>query len=207
VTLGFDLTPYGADGDFGGVTERAVRAFQTAAELDVDGVVGKDTWQALLQVNADTLPAPAVHRGPPPPDFPPLVTNAERHAWFGQFSHRPVPGGDGAAQILGTWIADRTTIVEIPQLKRIPGIIHQGQRVGQGPRTGRVRCHELVADQLRRLWQAGALREVEKADAKIETLDDLIEELETEGARIQVQGRALTDEDLARLQIIQHTIS
>ena len=38
----------GADGDFGINTEKAVRAYQGAKKLTVDGVVGKNTWAALL---------------------------------------------------------------------------------------------------------------------------------------------------------------
>ena len=45
--LGYDLGKYGIDGDFGSATEKAVRAFQKASGLTVDGVVGKDTWNAL----------------------------------------------------------------------------------------------------------------------------------------------------------------
>lgn len=36
------------DGIFGPETERAVRAFQTENNLSVDGVVGRNTWQALF---------------------------------------------------------------------------------------------------------------------------------------------------------------
>ncbi|HEV2761003.1 MAG TPA: peptidoglycan-binding protein [Acidimicrobiales bacterium] len=39
--------PCDADGDFGGRTEKQVRAFQAAHGLDVDGVVGGQTWEAL----------------------------------------------------------------------------------------------------------------------------------------------------------------
>ncbi|MBB4740625.1 peptidoglycan hydrolase-like protein with peptidoglycan-binding domain [Actinoplanes octamycinicus] len=36
------------DGVYGPVTESAVRAFQSDAGLIVDGVVGRETWQALV---------------------------------------------------------------------------------------------------------------------------------------------------------------
>lgn len=45
---GIALPTYGVDGDFGGETDRAVRKFQTAARLTVDGIVGPKTWEALL---------------------------------------------------------------------------------------------------------------------------------------------------------------
>lgn len=47
--LGYDLGSYGVDGDFGGKTDAAVRAFQKKHGLDVDGIVGKDTWTKLLK--------------------------------------------------------------------------------------------------------------------------------------------------------------
>ena len=36
-----------ADGDFGSITESAVKGFQAAAGLGVDGIVGDKTWEAL----------------------------------------------------------------------------------------------------------------------------------------------------------------
>jgi len=41
------LPLYGADGDFGSETTSAVKAFQSFKGLEVDGIVGKYTWDAL----------------------------------------------------------------------------------------------------------------------------------------------------------------
>lgn len=38
----------GVDGLFGPVTDQRVRQFQTTEKLAVDGIVGKNTWAALL---------------------------------------------------------------------------------------------------------------------------------------------------------------
>ena len=48
--LGYDIA---IDGEFGPLTEAAVRTFQEANGLDADGIVGKDTWAVLIRaVNA-----------------------------------------------------------------------------------------------------------------------------------------------------------
>jgi peptidoglycan hydrolase-like protein with peptidoglycan-binding domain len=49
------------DGDFGDITEEAVTRYQETRGLEVDGVVGQETWQALYD-NQPPLPPPA----PPP---------------------------------------------------------------------------------------------------------------------------------------------
>lgn len=45
--LGYDCGT--VDGAFGSKTKAAAKAFQKAKGLDVDGVIGKDTWNALLK--------------------------------------------------------------------------------------------------------------------------------------------------------------
>lgn len=52
---------------------------------------------------------------------------------------------------------------------------------------------------------AEAAAKATEADA--ESIDELIEILKTEAARLQVQGRTLTIQEMTRLQAIQHTIS
>ena len=49
MSYGYSMSPYGADGEFGPLTEKRVREFQKKRGLDQDGVVGLDTWTALLK--------------------------------------------------------------------------------------------------------------------------------------------------------------
>ena len=45
---GYDMEGYGADGSFGGATERALKKYQQANGLAVDGSCGPATWAKLL---------------------------------------------------------------------------------------------------------------------------------------------------------------
>jgi len=47
--LGIDIASQELGGEFGPGTELAVRAFQQSRGLDVDGIVGDDTWRALVE--------------------------------------------------------------------------------------------------------------------------------------------------------------
>lgn len=47
ISLGFDCGKYGADGEFGRDTRTAVKLFQEAAGIDIDGIAGRDTFAAL----------------------------------------------------------------------------------------------------------------------------------------------------------------
>jgi hypothetical protein len=61
IQKGYDCGSFGADGEFGAATEKAVRAFQrdhtdpdTGNPLTVDGVIGSRTWAALDAVEPST---------------------------------------------------------------------------------------------------------------------------------------------------------
>lgn len=45
---GYKMPKYGADGDFGEETETALKAYQKANNLEVDGKCGAKTWTALI---------------------------------------------------------------------------------------------------------------------------------------------------------------
>lgn len=49
VKRGFSVGSCGCDGDFGFATLSAVKKFQTKKKLEVDGIVGANTWSALLK--------------------------------------------------------------------------------------------------------------------------------------------------------------
>ncbi len=55
------------DGDFGSKTETAVKNFQGFAKLTVDGIVGNNTWNALLKA-IEEIPSdePSMNNVPPP---------------------------------------------------------------------------------------------------------------------------------------------
>ena len=63
LALGFDVTD--ADGDFADSTDAAVRSFQESQELDVNGVVDDQVWDALgslpfsqpVQLSPDEFPS------------------------------------------------------------------------------------------------------------------------------------------------------
>ena len=48
-TYKYDIGISGIDGEFGSDTESAVKQFQKNSEIEVDGIVGKDTWSELLK--------------------------------------------------------------------------------------------------------------------------------------------------------------
>ena len=51
--LGYALPKYGADGDFGSETRAALKQFQKAAHIEVDGVYGENSHAALMRAISD----------------------------------------------------------------------------------------------------------------------------------------------------------
>jgi peptidoglycan hydrolase-like protein with peptidoglycan-binding domain len=48
---GYTCGWYGADGEFGTATKQACINFQFSRKLEADGIIGPDTWAALLGVS------------------------------------------------------------------------------------------------------------------------------------------------------------
>lgn len=74
------------DGAFGGGTQAAVKAFQRANDLAVDGIVGEGTWRKLF----DTAPAPQPF---PPPEVPSAPIGKRCLALTGAFETGSGPPG------------------------------------------------------------------------------------------------------------------
>ncbi|MHB9892155.1 glycosyl hydrolase, partial [Clostridium botulinum] len=49
INIGYPVGSHGADGVFGDDTVTAIKAFQRDCHLVVDGIVGKETWEALFR--------------------------------------------------------------------------------------------------------------------------------------------------------------
>ena len=48
VAYEYNIGKYGPDGEFGSDTENAVKRFQKNSGIEVDGIVGRDTWSKLM---------------------------------------------------------------------------------------------------------------------------------------------------------------
>lgn len=49
VAYEYNIGKYGPDGEFGSDTESAVKRFQKNSGIEVDGIVGRDTWSKLMK--------------------------------------------------------------------------------------------------------------------------------------------------------------
>lgn len=83
---------------------------------------------------------------PPAPDFPPLISTADRQRVFGafRFAPAPVPGNPEAIRILDNWAQENVVRVVIPQLVGVQG----------APTDGAVWFHKKAIGQLLGLFEA-----------------------------------------------------
>jgi hypothetical protein len=140
-----------ADGVFGDDTLNATIDFQKENNLDRDGIVGPATLGLAMTLGFDPLEDPgagptSAANFPPRPDFPPLVSTADRQKVFGafEFVSAPLPDNPEHIRILGSFVQNNIILVPIPQLVGVKG----------APADGRIQFHKKAADQLIALWKA-----------------------------------------------------
>jgi hypothetical protein len=140
-----------ADGVFGDDTLNATIDFQKKNNLDGDGIVGPATLGLAMTLGFDPLEDPgagptSAANFPPRPDFPPLVSTADRQKIFGtfEFVSAPLPDNPEHIRILGSFVQNNIISVQIPQLVGVK----------LAPADGRIQFHKKAADQLIALWKA-----------------------------------------------------
>jgi len=87
-----ELLPKWIDGDFGSTTEALVKEFQRSQGLAIDGVVGEQTWAALLDEEPPVVPLP------PAGELPKFVATG-KCSWFGGPDDKGVKPDEGLAFI------------------------------------------------------------------------------------------------------------
>ncbi|MBT9597957.1 MAG: M15 family metallopeptidase [Vitreoscilla sp.] len=134
-------------GLFDAATDAATRAFQKRHKLDVDGVVGNQSFGRAAMLGFELTDFSPIDSGfPPRPAFDPIAGNAQRQALFGplQFVPAPTASNREAIRITNGWDKANLVMVDIPQLAGIPG----------APKSGRLALHRKAAGPVRDLWKA-----------------------------------------------------
>ena len=134
---------------FDAPTLEATKKFQERHKLKADGIAGNKTIGQAQVLGFDVISDTGAQGDqspdwPPLPDFKPLVGNDARAAIFGKFAYRhdPVPGNFENIKITDNWEQSNIVRLTLPQLAGVKG----------ASATGAVRCHRLIATQLKQLW-------------------------------------------------------
>jgi hypothetical protein len=127
-------------------TKQATMLYQRDKSLDVDGVVGNQTFGAAMLDGFQLIDDPDDSMGgpnwPPPPSFSPLKGTAERQRVFGAFKFTPAGSASNpeAINMDQVWVHQNIVSIEVPQLHSV--------------NPGRVQFHRLVADKVLELFQS-----------------------------------------------------
>ncbi|MEO6549042.1 MAG: M15 family metallopeptidase [Ferruginibacter sp.] len=133
------------NGKFGPETKEASILFQKKNSLEPDGVVGNKTFGVAMQFGFEGISDDRTDRTgadfPAKPDFPPLISNAQRQSVFGSFSFvsQPVPGNPENIRITDNWESLNIASFAVPQLIAIKG-------------SAAVRFNKKAGAQLVKLW-------------------------------------------------------
>lgn len=138
--VGLDYTYIFADGDFGPLTHKATKDFQSKNNLVSDGIVGKNTYLKAFSLGYNVKES---RDWPKKPEFRPLVGNRARARIFGDFTFRAKSPGSDDIVVTDGWARENIVKVKIPQLK---GVKH-------APRNQVVWFHKLAAEQLKAMFQ------------------------------------------------------
>jgi len=76
IKLGFSLGSPGADGDFGALTDKAVRAFQRANGLVIDGIAGAQTLEKISLLLRESVSSGSIPERREPIVEPKILTSA-----------------------------------------------------------------------------------------------------------------------------------
>ncbi|HEX5709403.1 MAG TPA: M15 family metallopeptidase [Pyrinomonadaceae bacterium] len=137
------------DGEFGAKTHNATVEFQKQNNLLADGVVGNKTFAKAMELGFELIEdtedtSTTGPNFPPPPAFPPLVSNAARQKIFGtiEFRRKPLPNNKENIVITNGWDKENIEKIIVPQLVGVEG----------APHDGGVFFHRLARKQLLDMW-------------------------------------------------------
>lgn len=105
ISSGYDLPKYGADGMFGDETWLAVIRYQRAYHLQVDGIVGPETWESLKKTSA-SAEVPVQDSGWTPSIGEVVIFNGNRH-YIGATSNIGYSCRGGKAKITAIYLPGR----------------------------------------------------------------------------------------------------
>lgn len=195
--LGFDIGKTGVDGFFGAETEKAVRLFQSKRGLDVDGVVGPDTWHEMVEATYRLGDRQLYFREPPfrgddvrevQATLNNLGFNAGRvNGVFGSLTDKAVRDFQKNTGMPVDGIVGDSTVVAMDNLKKR---VSSGGITGVWERNGRVYEESELFERRVAVSATGP-----EARRIVELLEAVMND---EGANVRLFADTISQEDLAK---------